>query len=170
MKKIGLLSDTHGAWPKEAYDFFGHCNEIWHAGDIGSTLLADEISAFKPLRAVYGNIDSHEIRYRFPEINIFEVEQVKVVMLHIGGYPGRYEKKAREAILTENPKLFITGHSHILKVIFDPKLNVLHLNPGAAGNSGLHQVITMLRFEINGDKIGNLEIFEKERPGGRRVM
>ncbi len=163
MTKIGLLSDTHGAMPKQAYEFFSSCDEIWHAGDIGSALLADEINAFKPLRAVYGNIDSHEIRYIYPEINNFTIEKIKVVMMHIGGYPGRYEKKAREVILSEKPKLFVTGHSHILKVIFDQANQLLHINPGAAGNSGLHRKITLVRFDIDQDKISNLEIFEKDR-------
>lgn len=163
MKKIGLLSDTHGSIPNQTHDFFGQCDEIWHAGDIGSAILADEINAFKPLRAVYGNIDSHEIRYTYPEINVFTIEKVKVVMIHIGGYPGRYERKAKEIILSEKPDLFIAGHSHILKVIFDPVHQLLHINPGAAGNSGLHRKITLVRFEINLDKIGNLEIFEKDR-------
>jgi uncharacterized protein len=163
MIKIGLLSDTHGVVPKQAYDFFASCNEIWHAGDLGSALLADEINAFKPLRAVYGNIDGHEIRYMYPEINIFTIQKVKVVMMHIGGYPGRYEKKAREAIRQEKPQLFISGHSHILKVIFDQTNQLLHINPGAAGNSGLHRKITLVRFDIDQEKISNLEIFEKDR-------
>lgn len=163
MKKIGLLSDTHGSFPKQAFEFFSQCDEIWHAGDIGSALLADEINAFKPLRAVYGNIDGHEIRYTYPEINRFTIEKVNVVMIHIGGYPGRYERKAKEVILIEKPTLFISGHSHILKVVFDPVYQLLHINPGAAGNSGLHQKITLVRFEIDQDKIGNLEIFEKDR-------
>ncbi|MBE0639597.1 MAG: metallophosphoesterase family protein [Bacteroidales bacterium] len=163
MRKIGLLSDTHSSLPKQAFDFFTQCDEIWHAGDIGSVRLADEINAFRPLRAVYGNIDGLEIRMIYPEVAIFTIEKVKVVMMHIGGYPGRWERKAKEVILSEKPHLFITGHSHILKVIFDPAYQLLHVNPGAAGNSGLHQKITLVRFEINQDKIGNLEIFEKDR-------
>jgi uncharacterized protein len=163
MKKIGLLSDTHGHFPEKAFAFFSGCDEIWHAGDFGSVSVAEEIAAFKPLRGVYGNIDGHEIRIQFPEINLFKIENLKVIMMHIGGYPGRYEKKARELILKEKPGLFISGHSHILKVIFDQTHNLLHINPGAAGNSGLHRKITMVRFTITHDNISDLEIFEKDR-------
>lgn len=163
MKKIGLLSDTHGHFHKKAYDFFSGCDEIWHAGDFGSVSVAEEIAAFKPLRGVYGNIDGHEIRMQFPEVNLFLIENLKVIMMHIGGYPGRYEKIAREMILKEKPGLFISGHSHILKVVFDQVHNLLHINPGAAGNSGLHRKITMVRFKINLDRILDLEVFEKDR-------
>lgn len=169
MKKIGLLSDTHGTWPKEAPIFFSPCDEVWHVGDIGNILLLDEIESYKPLRAVYGNIDNHEIRLRFPEINVFTIEQVKVVMMHIGGYPGHYEKKARAAITTHRPNLFISGHSHILRIIFDSFYNLLHINPGAAGNFGFHTLVTLVRFDINGDKIENLEIFEKDRAGRKEI-
>lgn len=163
MIKIGLLSDTHGHFPEKAWDFFSACDEIWHAGDFGSAAVAGEIAAFKSLRGVYGNIDGHEVRMQFPEVNLFTIENLKVIMMHIGGYPGRYEKKARELILKEKPGLFISGHSHILKVMFDQVHNLLHINPGAAGNSGLHRKITMVRFNVNNDKISDLEVFEKDR-------
>jgi uncharacterized protein len=163
MTKIGLLSDTHGRFPENIRDFFASCDEIWHAGDIGSVHVAGLLAEFKPLRAVYGNIDGHEIRLSFPEINLFAVEKVKVAIMHIGGYPGRYEKKAKELIIKEKPGLFVSGHSHILKVMYDPVYNLLHINPGAAGNSGLHRKITMVRFRIDGDKISDLEVFEKDR-------
>ncbi|HPE34135.1 MAG TPA: metallophosphoesterase family protein [Bacteroidales bacterium] len=163
MKKIGLLSDTHGTIPEQLFDFFSACDEIWHAGDIGNMQVADQIGSFKPLRAVFGNIDGSEVRLTYPEINIFTIEKIKVVILHIGGYPGHYTALARKAILAEQPDLFISGHSHILKVIYDQHFRLLHINPGAAGKSGFHTKITMVRFDINQDKISNLEIFEKSR-------
>lgn len=163
MMKIGLLSDTHGHIPKEAFDFFALCDQIWHAGDIGSLEVAQKLSAFKPFRAVYGNIDGTEIRTSFPEVDMFTIERVKVLMTHIGGYPGRYERKIKELVIEEKPTLFISGHSHILKVIYDPVYKLLHINPGAAGNSGLHRQITMARFTINQDKISDLEIYDRSR-------
>lgn len=163
MKKIGLLSDTHGWLNPKVFDFFKDCDEIWHVGDIGSTDVADKLSSFKPLRAVYGNIDGQELRLMFPKIQIFTVEDVKVVMTHIGGYPNRYEPGIKELLIKEKPKIFISGHSHILKVMNDKSLNLLHLNPGAAGNTGFHKVITMLRFQIDGNNVLNMELYEKKR-------
>jgi uncharacterized protein len=163
MTKIGLLSDTHGHVPAAAFDFFAHCDQIWHAGDMGSLEVAQKLSAFKPFRAVYGNIDGTEIRTSFPEVDMFTIEKVKVLMTHIGGYPGRYERKIKEMIINEKPALFISGHSHILKVIYDPVYKLLHINPGAAGNSGLHRQITMTRFTISHDKISDLEIYDRSR-------
>lgn len=163
MKKIGLLSDTHGWLNPAVFEFFKDCDEIWHVGDIGSTDVADSLSAFKPLRAVYGNIDDQKIRLMFPKINIFTIENVKVMMTHIGGYPGRYEPGIKELIIKEKPNIFISGHSHILKVMNDHDLHLLHINPGAAGNSGFHKVITMLRFQIDGSEIKNMELYEKKR-------
>lgn len=160
---IGLLSDTHGSFPDQTYTFFKDCDEIWHCGDFGNTLVADKLSAFKPFRGVYGNIDGHEVRSAFPENQVFEVGQLKVFMTHIGGYPGKYQFGAREIIQHENPGLFVCGHSHILKVMYDHKYELLHINPGAAGNYGLHQVITLVRFVIDGKQIKELEIFEKPR-------
>ena len=163
MKKIGLLSDTHGWLNPAVFEFFKDCDEIWHVGDIGTTVVADSLSAFKPLRAVYGNIDDQKVRLMFPRINIFTIENVKVMMTHIGGYPGRYEPGIKELIIKEKPNIFISGHSHILKVMNDHNLHLLHINPGAAGNSGFHKVITMLRFQIDGSDIKNMELYEKRR-------
>jgi hypothetical protein len=163
MTRIGLLSDTHGSLPGKTFDFFRDCDEIWHAGDAGSIELLDELNAFRPLRAVYGNIDDHKVRSAHPEDQLFMCEMIKVYMTHIGGYPGRYEPRAKKIILKERPAIFISGHSHILKVMPDRKLHLLHINPGAAGNMGLHKKITMLRFEIEGEEILNLEILEKSR-------
>ena len=163
MTKIGLLSDTHGWLNPSIYDFFKDCDEIWHAGDIGSDDVAIELSAFKKLRAVYGNIDGWEIRADYPQFQIFKVEDVKVVMTHIGGYPNAYAPGIRQMLLEERPDIFISGHSHILKVMRDPKLNLLHLNPGAAGMKGFHKKVTMLRFQIDGKEATNLEIYEADR-------
>lgn len=166
MVKIGLLSDTHGSLPENWMEFFKPCDEIWHAGDIGSIQVTDNIAKFKALRAVYGNIDGSEIRAEFPEIQVFEIERLKVVMMHIGGYPGKYQPAAIALIRQHKPGLFVSGHSHILKVIFDKMNNLLHINPGAAGKYGLHQKITMVRFDVEDGKIKNLEVFEKDRLTG----
>jgi hypothetical protein len=165
MKRIGLLSDTHGYIPKKAYEFFADCNEIWHAGDIGNIETAKELAGIKPLKAVYGNIDGQDIRSFYPLYQEFTCEGVKVLMIHIGGYPGRYTPEARALIDEIKPKLFITGHSHILKVINDPKKNLLHINPGAAGKYGIHQIATMIRFVIDGEDIRDLEIQELPKSG-----
>ena len=158
--KIGLLSDTHGYLDDAVLKHFEKCDEIWHAGDFGSMEVIEKLEAFKPLRGVYGNIDDKDIRLKFPEHLRFHCEQVDVWMTHIGGYPGKYSPLVKPEILNNPPKLFISGHSHILKVQFDPKLQLLHLNPGAAGKQGWHQIRTAMRFEINGDKIENLEVIE----------
>lgn len=163
MKKIGLLSDTHGWLNPAVFEFFKDCDEIWHVGDIGSADVADKLLAFKPLRAVYGNIDDQKVRLMFPKINIFTIENVKVMMTHIGGYPNRYEPGIKELIIKEKPNIFISGHSHILKVMNDHDLHLLHINPGAAGNSGFHRVITMVRFQIDGTEISQMEVYEKNR-------
>ena len=160
MIKIGLLSDTHCYIHPKVYDFFASCDEIWHAGDIGYIATADELNAFKPLTAVFGNIDGHIVRATYPESLVFNCEDVKVYMTHIGGYPDKYAKQAKEIIKLEVPSLFISGHSHILKVMYDKKNELLHINPGAAGKSGFHQVITMVRFTIDGINIKDLEIIE----------
>lgn len=160
MIKIGLLSDTHGYIDPKVYKYFKDVDEIWHAGDIGSLEVTDELSKFKPLRAVYGNIDNHLIRSQFRVIEIFNLEDVKVFLIHIGGYPNRYASGVREMLRKEKPDLFICGHSHILKVIHDKELGLLHLNPGAAGYHGFHKVKTLLRFELNKGKIENLEAIE----------
>ena len=160
MIRIGLLSDTHGYIHPGIYEFFKDCNEIWHAGDIGDIQTADTLSGFKKFTAVYGNIDGNDIRISYPQVQIFQAELVKVIMVHIGGYPGKYEPKIRKILVEERPQLFISGHSHILKVIYDEKHALLHINPGAAGKSGLHQVITFARFTIDGKNIRDLQIFE----------
>jgi putative phosphoesterase len=164
MIRVGLLSDTHGYWDKRYADYFQSCDEIWHAGDIGSEEIIEKLSALKPLRAVCGNIDGGNIRLQFPKIQHFEVESTQVIMTHIGGYPGRYAPEIREMLHKTRPHLFISGHSHILKVMFDKKLNCLHLNPGAAGKSGFHQVRTLLRFTIDGSNIKDLEVIELHNP------
>lgn len=160
MKKILLLSDTHSHLDKAMIKYIRQADEVWHAGDIGDIEVTDEIKKLKPLRAVYGNIDSAIIRSEFPLHNRFLCEQIDVWITHIGGYPGRYTANIRESLNNNPPKLFITGHSHILKVMNDKKLDLLHMNPGAAGIHGFHQVRTMLRFEIHKDKIQKLEVIE----------
>jgi len=163
MRRIGLLSDTHSWIYPGIFEFFSQCDEIWHAGDVGNLQTIESLESFKTLRAVYGNIDGTEIRIRCPEIQLFNCEDVKVMIKHIGGYPGRYDRSIREKIDSEKPDLFISGHSHILKVIYDQKKSLLHMNPGAAGRSGLHHAITCIRFTINGEKIEEVEILEKNR-------
>lgn len=160
MKKIGLLSDTHSHFPLEILEHFKEVDEIWHAGDIGNYEVVKQIKAFKPLRAVYGNIDSNELRMEFPLDLCFEIEGLKVYITHIGGYPEKYHPRIKPILKTEQPALFITGHSHILKVIVDKKLNLLHLNPGAAGKEGFHKVRTLMRFSIENAKIKDLEVIE----------
>ena len=163
MKQIGLLSDTHGTLSNRIFKFFEPVHEIWHAGDIGNAETADQLSAFKSFRAVYGNIDDHILRRMFPVSQRFFCEEVDVLITHIGGYPGHYEAPIRNIFKTKAPKLFICGHSHILKVIFDPKYHLLHINPGAAGNKGVHQVCTAVRFVIDGKNIKDMEVLEFER-------
>ena len=163
MKKVGLLSDTHGMLSGRVLRFMDPVDEIWHVGDIGTVELADQLAAVKPFRAVYGNIDGAALRRMFPENLRFFCEEVEVLMTHIGGFPGRYEPRIRKEIYANPPQLFISGHSHILKVIFDKKINCLHINPGAAGNSGFHKVCTAVRFVIDGKTIRDLEVLEFER-------
>jgi uncharacterized protein len=163
MIRIGLLSDTHSYIDDPMLKFFDPVDEIWHAGDIGNMDVLEKIRQIKNVRAVYGNIDDQNIRMEVPNYQIFTVEQVKVVMTHIGGYPGNYAPGITKMILEHQPKLIVAGHSHILKVIYDKKYNCLHMNPGAAGISGFHQVRTMLRFSILNDQIKDLEVWEKAR-------
>lgn len=160
MTKIGLISDTHHFLDEAVFKYFADCDEIWHGGDFGTNEISNALKAFKPLRGVYGNIDGNDIRSEFPEELIFHCEQVKVFMKHIGGYPNKYAPGVRDTILREQPQLFISGHSHILKVMFDPKLQCLHMNPGAAGKQGWHKVRTLIRFAINGNNIQNCEVIE----------
>ena len=163
MKKILLLSDTHSFIDDQILKFVKQADEVWHVGDIGTINVTDAIQKLKPLRAVYGNIDDALVRSEFPLDQKFTVEKVSVWMTHIGGYPNRYDLRVREELKKNPPTLFISGHSHILKVMFDKKLNTLHMNPGAAGKHGFHKVRTMLRFQINEDKISNLEVIELEQ-------
>jgi putative phosphoesterase len=160
MKKILLLSDTHSHLDDTILKYVHQADEVWHAGDIGDLKVTDTIKAIKPLRCVYGNIDDDKARMEFPLNNRFFCEGVEVWITHIGGYPGKYNQTIRAEIQTNPPKLFICGHSHILKVQYDKQLNLLHMNPGACGIYGFHQVRTMLRFEIDGEKIQGLEIIE----------
>lgn len=158
--KIGLISDTHSYLDQAVFQYFEHCDEIWHAGDFGSMDVIEKLQQFKPLKGVYGNIDQKDIRLQFPEHLRFNCENMDVWMTHIGGYPGKYSPLVKPEIMLNPPKLFICGHSHILKVQYDPKLGLLHLNPGAAGKQGWHTVRTLMRFDIHGDKIENLEVIE----------
>jgi len=163
MKTIGLLSDTHSFLTPAISTHFSDCDEIWHAGDIGNTETADLLEKIKPLRAVYGNIDSIEIRRRYPLNQVFECEGVKVIITHIAGYPGKYSARALQLIATHIPKLFICGHSHIIKVIYDKKLDHLHINPGAAGREGFHKICTFVKFIIDDHHIRDLRIIEQNR-------
>ena len=160
MQTIGLLSDTHGWWDEKYAIYFASCDEIWHAGDIGSADVALRLSAIRPLRAVCGNIDGYPVRQMYPKTLHFTVEDVSVMMTHIGGYPGRYEPAIRAELYETKPQLFVCGHSHILKIMFDKRLNCLCLNPGAAGKSGFHTVRTLMRFVIDGADIRDMEIIE----------
>jgi hypothetical protein len=163
MKRIGLLSDTHGHWDDSLAEFFRECDEIWHAGDIGGNEVVKRIASFKPLRAVYGNIDDQKIRLEYPPIQRFICEAVDVLITHIGGSPGRYDRSLHPIIATNPPKLLICGHSHILKVMYDHTHGFLYVNPGAAGINGFHTVRTAIRFTIDGHDIKNLEVWEKNR-------
>jgi len=160
MKQIGLLSDTHSFLDEAIFTHFAACDEIWHAGDFGDVFVVDRLAAFKPLRGVYGNIDDSSIRNIYPEDLRFTCEGVDVWMTHIGGYPGRYAPRIRKQLYLNPPKLFITGHSHILKVMYDKKINCLHLNPGAAGKQGWHRVRTLMRFVVEQGVIKDLNVIE----------
>lgn len=160
MTRILLLSDTHGHIDDRILKYVNEADEVWHAGDIGVSAVTDQIQELKPLRAVFGNIDGTEIRKEFPLDQRFFCEKVDVWITHIGGYPQKYSPRVKEEIQLNPPKIFISGHSHILKVMNDKKLGILHMNPGAAGKSGFHQVRTMLRFKINAGEILDLEVVE----------
>ena len=161
MITIGLLSDTHSYLDDQLFSFFKDVDEIWHAGDFGSIEVAEKLSNFKKLKGVYGNIDGIEIRNKFPLDEEFKCEEVKVWITHIGGYPGKYEKRVSDKIYLNPPNLFICGHSHILKVMPDKKIdNFLHINPGAAGKTGMHLIRTAVRFKISKQKIEHLEVIE----------
>ena len=160
MKRIGILSDTHSCWDDKYLFHFAGCDEIWHAGDIGSPLIVDRLSAHCPVRAVCGNIDGRDMRLRFPEVLRFKVEECNVIMTHIGGYPGKYSPAMRDILRNERPQLFVAGHSHILKVMYDKELACLHINPGAAGRQGWHAVRTIVKLTIDGSDIKDLEVVE----------
>jgi len=160
MIRIGLLSDTHSYLHPRIPKLFESCDQIWHAGDIGNMAVIDALAKVKPLVAVVGNIDGQDSRILFPKDQKFKCEQVSVWMTHIGGYPGKYAPGVKDQLLKIKPKLFISGHSHILKVMNDQKLNLLHINPGAAGQYGMHLVKTIIRFSIDGDRICDLEVVE----------
>ena len=165
MTRIGLLSDTHSYLDPAVFHHFAACDEIWHAGDFGTLALADELKGFKPLRGVYGNIDGTDIRAQYPETLHFKCEGVQVLMQHIGGYPGRYAPGIKQSIGQEGAQLFISGHSHILKIMYDDALKCLHINPGAAGKHGWHKVCTLMRFVIDGVQIKDCEIIELGQRG-----
>jgi len=160
MKKILLLSDTHSYIDQQILKFARQADEVWHAGDIGDLKVTDTLKKIKPLRAVYGNIDDKDARAEFPLDLKFTIENITIWMTHIGGYPNKYNLRIREEIKQNPPKIFISGHSHILKVQYDKKLELLHLNPGAAGKHGFHKIRTILRFEVDKSDIKNLEIIE----------
>ena len=160
MTRIGVLSDTHGYLDPRVLEHFAEVDEIWHAGDIGNAMVLQHLREFKPTRAVYGNMDSGDVRYSLSEFYRFRVEEVNVLMTHIGGYPGRYDASIRQHLFVRPPKLFVCGHSHILKVQYDKTLNMLYINPGAAGNHGFHKVRTLVRFAIDKGEFKDLEVIE----------
>lgn len=160
MTRIGLISDTHNYLDDAVFRHFEHCDEIWHAGDFGTTVIADALKAFKPLRGVYGNIDGYDIRSEFPETMAWQSEKVKILMMHIGGYPPKYNSRSKAFIKESHPQIFVSGHSHILRIIYDNQLNCLYMNPGAAGKEGWHKIRTLVRFVIDGKDIRDCEIIE----------
>ena len=163
MKKIGIISDTHSYWDDRYLEYFDCCDEIWHAGDICSTLLAERLNAFLPLRAVCGNCDGGDLRLLYPEVLRWRCEEVDVLMKHIGGYPGRYDPSIRRQLIERPPQLFISGHSHILRIKYDHTLGLLHINPGAAGLQGWHKERTLVRLTIEGNKFTDCEVITIER-------
>jgi putative phosphoesterase len=165
MKKIGLISDTHHYLDETVFKHFEQCDEIWHAGDFGTVAIADKLKLFKPLRGVYGNIDGYDISSIYPEKLRWQCEEVNVYMTHIGGYPPKYNAAVKKDLIADPPQLFICGHSHILKIIYDDKLKCLHINPGAAGNQGWHTIRTIVRFTIDGKEMKDCEVIELGKRG-----
>lgn len=165
MMRIGLLSDTHGWLDPAVFDYFAECDEVWHAGDIGTMEVLEKLEAFRPLRAVYGNIDDARIQAATMENQIFTIDDLSVVMTHIGGYPGRYNARVRQLLDAHHPDLYICGHSHILKVMPDSKRQLLHINPGACGRHGFHKMRTLVRFAIREGKVTDLEVVELGKRG-----
>ncbi len=164
MKTIGILSDTHGCWDDRFEKYFAECDEIWHAGDIGSTDVVDRLEQIAPVRAVAGNIDGSDLRRRYGTFQEWETEGVKVAMTHIGGYPGKYAPGIRFKLEMKRPDIFVDGHSHILKVMYDRQLHLLHINPGAAGVYGWQTVRTLIRLKLDAGKIKDLEVIELGKP------
>lgn len=160
MTRIGLIADTHHYLDETIFNHFKDCDEVWHVGDFGTMEIADKIRQQKILKGVYGNIDGHDIRKEFPEQLVFMCEDVKVMMKHIGGYPPKYNPATKKEILIHKPQLFISGHSHILKIMYDDQLNCLHMNPGAAGKQGWHKIRTIIRFVIDGKEMKDCEVIE----------
>ncbi len=160
MTRIGIISDTHGYLDEKVFDYFKEVDMIWHAGDIGISAVTDGLKAFKPLYAVYGNIDGHELRAEFPEDQCLEIEGCKILMTHIAGAVGKYNARVRQLILQEKPNILVCGHSHIVKVMKDPIFNCLYINSGAAGVHGFHKMRTILRFEIDKGKPQKMELIE----------
>jgi putative phosphoesterase len=158
MRRIGLLSDTHHYLDDAVFKHFEECDEIWHCGDFGTAEIIDKLEAFRPMQGVWGNIDGYDVRSRVPEVNAFTCEDVRVLMIHIGGYPGRYSPLAKKEFAVHKPTLFISGHSHILKIVYDEKMQCLHMNPGAAGRQGWHKARTLIRFTIDGSEMKNCEV------------
>ena len=165
MTKIGLISDTHGYLDQAVFKHFENCDEIWHAGDFGTDAVAERLKEFKPLKGVYGNIDGYDIRSDYPEKLIWNCEELRVFMTHIGGHPNKYAPGIKQELVKSGAGLFISGHSHILKIIYDDKINCLHMNPGAAGNQGWHKIKTIVRFTIDGSNIKDCEVIELGRRG-----
>tara|TARA_B100000902_G_scaffold399539_1_gene470890 strand:+ start:11015 stop:11521 length:507 start_codon:yes stop_codon:yes gene_type:complete len=161
--KIILISDTHYTIDNRIYKFLEKCDEIWHAGDIGSMELIDDLQKYGKVRAVWGNIDNHETRKELKQIEYFKCDKLKVMMTHIGGYPKRYSKGIKQKLLKFKPDLFISGHSHILKIVYDKELNLIHMNPGSIGNEGIHKIKTLISFEITKNKINNVKVIELEK-------
>lgn len=163
MTRIGVLSDTHSYMDDKILNYLKDCDQIWHAGDIGSLEVIDKLSTIAEVKAVWGNIDNATIRSEFPENNVFMVEQTKVLIRHIAGYPGKYNGATKKLIRENRPGIVVVGHSHITKVIYDKEMKHLHINPGAAGKSGFHRLRTMIRFTIDGDQLSNMEVIEMKR-------
>lgn len=166
MLKIGILSDTHGYVPPQLYDFFKNCDELWHAGDWGDIETYEKLKSFKPLRTVWGNIDNKDLRLEMPEHLLFRAEDLNVLMIHIGGYPGKYSHRCLDLIKSNRPDIMVCGHSHILKVMRDKTYGLMHFNPGACGMKGFHAKCTALRFEVEGKNLKNLEVWEMPRKAG----
>jgi len=165
MIRIGLISDTHNFLDEAVFKHFDKCDEIWHAGDFGTVAIADRLKEFRPFKGVYGNIDGYDIRSVYQEKLVWSCENVKVYMTHIGGHPNKYAPGIKQELVTSGARLFISGHSHILKIIYDEKINCLHINPGAAGNQGWHKIRTIVRFAIDGSNIKDCEVIELGRKG-----